>query len=117
MHEHTQAKQMLHLNESILSIIIAELPNSFDSHQLIQAIMTIYPQEYVRQLYENVAAIDPIRTTHAKIERRIHLIPSVAAAPQRVESENVRGPETRNQQWQKLPITLPPNVSQQTGAP
>ena len=66
--------------------------------------MTTYPQEYVRELYENVTAVDPIRTTHAVVGRTLHRIPGIVAA-RRVDSANVRGPETENQQWRKVTPT------------
>jgi hypothetical protein len=63
--------------------------------------MSAHAEEYVRELYENVNAVDPIRTTHAVFGRTLHRIPGIVAA-RRLDSVNVRGPETEDQQWQKL---------------
>jgi hypothetical protein len=98
---------MTHLTDTILIAAVSGLPETFESHHVIQAVMTSHPQEYVRELYENVTAVDPIRTTHAVIGRTLHRIPGIVAA-RRVDSANVRGPETENQQWQKLvPVAQP----------
>jgi hypothetical protein len=98
---------MTHVTDNILSTIVCGLPETFESHHVIQAVMTAHPQEYVRELYENVTAVDPIRTTHAVIGRTLHRIPGIVAV-RRVENANVRGRETENQQWQKLvPVARP----------
>jgi len=102
---------MTHLTDSILANAIRGLPDTFDSHDVIQAVMTANPQQYVRELYENVTAVDPIQTTHAVIGRTLHRIPGIVAL-QRVDSVNVRGPETENQQWQKV-VTCPPQPNNQ----
>lgn len=95
---------MTHLTDAILAAAVASLPDTFESHDVIRSVMTSHPQEYVRELYENVNAVDPIRTTHAVIGRTLHRIPGIVAA-NRVDSVNVRGPETENQGWRKVAPT------------
>ncbi len=92
---------MTHVTDTILTAAVTSLPQTFESHHVIQAVMTAHPQEYVRELYAHVTAVDPIKTTHAVIGRTLHRIPGIVAV-RRVDSANVRGPETENQQWQKL---------------
>jgi hypothetical protein len=97
---------MTHLTDTILTAAVSGLPDTFESHHVIQTVMTSHPQEYVRELYKNLSAVDPILTTHAVIGRALHHIPGIVAS-QRVSSSNIRGPETKNQQWRKLvPVAL-----------
>jgi hypothetical protein len=73
--------------------------------------MTAHAQEYVRGLYEDVTAADPIRTAHAVFGRTLHRIAGTVAA-RRLDSVNVRGPETENQQWQTLASVAQPGDDQ-----
>ena len=91
---------MNHLTDAILAGAVPGLPNTFDSHELIRAVMTTHPQEYVRELYNQVNADDPIQSAHAAIGLALHRIPSIAPT-RRVNSVNVRGQTTENQEWQK----------------
>lgn len=94
---------MTHITDAILSTVIGPMPDFFESHDVIQGLMTSYPQEYVRELYDKVSAADPIQTTHSVIGRTLHRIPGIVAV-NRVDSPNVRGPVTENQRWRKLPF-------------
>jgi hypothetical protein len=62
--------------------------------------MTTYPQEYVREEFANVGKLDPIRETHRQIGIALLVVPGIRPT-QRVNSPNVRGPVTENQEWEK----------------
>ena len=97
---------MKHLTDTILMSVVGTLPDTFDSHELIQAVMTSHPQAYVRELYEYVESADPIHETHKHIGLALKAITAITAldgikAGDRVKSVNVRGRVTENQQWHK----------------
>jgi hypothetical protein len=50
-------KEMKHLGHSIILASIQRMDDTFNSHQLIQDIMTYHPQEYVKQLHEMVETL------------------------------------------------------------
>lgn len=92
---------MTYLTIAILSTSVGRMRNLFDSHAVIQDLMTHHPQDYVRELYENVQSADPIWATHFAIGRALEQIPGIEKDV-RVSSVNVRGQVTQNQQWRKL---------------
>jgi len=91
---------MTHISDPLLAAVVRPMPNSFDSHEVIQVLMTKHPKEYVSELYQNVRSDDPIRVTHSEIGRALHRVPGLRTNG-RVDSVNVRGPVTENQRWQK----------------
>lgn len=76
--------------------------NSFDSHDVIEDLMTYHPQEYVRDLASYVDIADPIQTYHATLGRRLAGLSTIERT-ETVLSTNVRGRKTSNQGWKKKP--------------
>lgn len=98
---------MFFLNDAILTATVNDLPAKFESHDVIQCVMTTHPQEYVRELNKKVTAVDPIQTTHAVIGRTLHRILGIVAV-RHVNSVNVRRRKTVNKLWRKLDTTVRP---------
>ena len=93
---------MRYITNQMLLAVIGQLPMRFDSHDVIRGLMTAFPQEYVREEYENVGNQDPIRETHRQIGIALLGI-SCIRPTRRVNSPNIRGPITENQEWEKIP--------------
>lgn len=91
---------MTHITDAMLLTIIAPMPSTFDSHAVIRGLMTLFPQEYVREEYANVGNPDPIRETHRQIGIALLGVPGIRPT-RRVNSPNIRGPVTENQEWEK----------------
>jgi lipopolysaccharide biosynthesis regulator YciM len=91
---------MIHLIPTKLHDCFAGLPQTFDSHDVIRQAMRLYPQEYVRELYENVAQQDPIQFTHALLGKALAAHPELEKVTRDV-SGNVRGGENDNQVWRR----------------
>ena len=100
---------MVHLSDSLIASVVGSLPPLFESHDVIQTLMTLHPHEYVRELHANLSASDPIRITDALIGRALHRVPGIVPV-RRVLGLNPRGRRTANQQWQKRLATaqVPP---------
>lgn len=92
---------MIHVTDAMLLTVIEQLPSTFDSHAVIRGIMTVFPQEYVREEYANIDSPDPIRETHRQIGVALVSVP-VIRPTRRVNSPNIRGPVTENQEWEKI---------------
>ncbi len=92
---------MTFLTIAMLAAVISRLPEIFDSHQVIQGLMTEYPQDYVRELNDVVHDLDPITAAHKKIGMAIYDAPGVVADGD-CESANVRGKTTKNKRWRKV---------------
>jgi len=91
---------MTHITDAMLLTVIGPLQTPFDSHDVIRGLMTVFPQEYVREEYANVGNPDPIRETHRQIG--IALLGVSGIHPTRkINSPNIRGPVTENQEWEK----------------
>ena len=62
-----------HITDQMLNDAIGAMPVTFDSHAIIEALMTARPREYVHDLYEHylTAQDDPIKELHAAIGRRL----------------------------------------------
>ena len=97
---------MTHIVDAMLLAVIGPLPRTFDSHAVIRGLMTVFPQEYVREEYTNVGNPDPIRETHRQIGIALLGVPG-SRPTRRVNSPNVRDPVTENQEWEKTG-TAPP---------
>lgn len=91
---------MNHITLPMLVDAVAAQGAVFDSHAIIRWLMTNYPQEYVRDLFECVASDDPIQTAHAQFGLALHEVPGIRP-DSKVKSMNVRGQVTENQQWRK----------------
>jgi hypothetical protein len=91
---------MTHLTNAMLTAVVNDLPGTFDSHQVIRGLMIVYPQEYVRELYECVADPDPILAAHAAIGQSLYDVPGIEAAGE-VKSVTVRGTIAKNKLWRK----------------
>jgi hypothetical protein len=85
----------------MLIAVIDAIPGKFDSHQVIQELMTRYPREYVGELYEHIDDPDPILAGHVDIAFAIGRVSGVEADGE-VESINVRGKKTKNKLWKKV---------------
>ena len=86
-------------NEMIRDLI-QQLPNVFDSHDVIERIMQKHPQQYTMDLFSFVAKDDPIHSLHASIGQRLLGFDSIEKT-EKVPSTNVRGNDTDNQEWRR----------------
>jgi len=91
---------MTHLTDDMLRACFTDLPQPFDSHAVIREAMRRFPQEYVRELYENVGQRDPIQFTHALFGKALAAHPALQKDT-REPSMNVRGSDTDNQVWRR----------------
>ncbi len=104
---------MTHLTDVIMAAAIGNLEDVFDSHAMIQQIMTNHPHEYIHELYGNITASDPITITDAVIGKSLHRVPGITTHG-RVKSPNIRGQITDNQRWRKiLPGETPQEPAQE----
>jgi hypothetical protein len=91
---------MIHLTNAVLADSVQAMQPVFDSHALICDLMSRYPQEYVRELHARVHLADPIKATHADIGQALLSVPGIAPT-RKVDSLNVRGRVSENQEWRK----------------
>lgn len=96
---------MQFLTREIGDAAIEALPQTFDSHAFIRQVMTIAPQEYVKELSRYVDQSDPITAAHAQIARWLLTFTNIRPTG-KVVSTNVRGQDTANEQWEKVLQTL-----------
>ena len=91
-----------HITDQMLNDAIGAMPVTFDSHAIIEALMTARPREYVHDLYEHylTAQDDPIKELHAAIGRRLAGLGTLTKT-RKVLSRNVRGRDTENQEWRR----------------
>jgi hypothetical protein len=89
------------ITNTMLQELIDRLPRVFDSHALIFLTMQVYPQEFTRDLYLYVDAVDPILQHNAAFARRLHSIDSIEATDRKVPSLNCRGETNENQEWRR----------------
>lgn len=75
----------------------------FDTHDVIQTIMQIAPQEYAEQLHQYGDNPDPFVVLHPQIARRMAGLEDVVRpSGEKVQSRNVRGPTTPCERWQRV---------------
>lgn len=86
------------ITDPMLRAVCDGLPETFDSHAVIRAIMRLHPQAYVVALHSHVDNHDPFVNLHASIGKRLH---GFATSIGRVKSMNIRGEETMNEHWQR----------------
>jgi hypothetical protein len=97
-----EEKSTTHLTNAILAAAVTSIPETvFDSHAVIQVLLTHYPKEYARELYACVDEDDPIQGLHAEIGMNLHDVPGIAPT-RKVPSLNIRGRATSNQEWRKV---------------
>lgn len=84
--------------------VIAQMGSEFDSHAFIKCFMNLYEKEYATQLGRHSETQAPFRTLHAQIARYLALhAEELGIRPvSHVPSENIKGNETYNQNWEKL---------------
>jgi hypothetical protein len=84
---------MKHVTNEILIATINDLPETFDSHRLLQALATTHPHEYVRELAEKLETDDPIQQAHADIASQLNFAPfnNLVEKGDRVTTPNMRG--------------------------
>lgn len=98
---------MKHLTDTILEAAISNIDEAkFDSHRLIRELLTRYPQEYARELFEFVNSKDPIQDLHKEIGLSLKKL-SCIKANGKVSSLNIRGKMSENEEWIKV---VPPQA-------
>jgi hypothetical protein len=88
------------ITDQMIDQSIARMPQIFDSHALIRDLMRHWPRAYATDLHESIGD-DPIRALHSAIGTRL-LSFNIIEKTRKVDSLNVRGDTTENQEWQKL---------------
>jgi hypothetical protein len=76
------------------------MPQSFDTHALIEGLQRSNPQEYTRDLYRFVHHSDPFTSLHAEIGRRLLTVDTLQKI-RKVRGRNVRGQLSSSQEWRK----------------
>jgi hypothetical protein len=85
--------------------VIQKMNKSFDSHKFIEQFSIDYEADYVRMLCKHKDSDNGIfKTVHARIAR---FLSNKATAlnilkTDRTSSENIKGYESENQEWEKL---------------
>ena len=95
---------MKYLTDEILLGAIERLGSeAFDSHALLQDLMTHHPHDYVRELNEKIRTEDPILQTHSDIASQLNFAPLSAVVENlgQVSSLNVRGKRTTVHKWRR----------------
>jgi hypothetical protein len=93
------------MNNETFKKVIEKLDNTFDSHQLIDKWMVLNEKEYVELLCSHIESKNGIfRATHAEIGRYLadHAAALNIRKTERVSSENIKGYDNENQNWEKL---------------
>jgi hypothetical protein len=90
---------MPHLTDEILQAAIAKLPATFDTHAVIREVMNIEPRLYADDLHA-ASGNDPILSLHSSIGSRLARFENLEKT-RKVNSPNVRGEDTENQEWSK----------------
>ena len=93
---------MRHFPFANLTAAVESMPDVFDSHNVIRAMMTTWPHDYVQEQHAFLNTSDPIHISHQQIGRALYKVPGIVPF-HRVVSPNVRGKRTINQQWKKVP--------------
>jgi hypothetical protein len=85
------------------NVVIHNLPMEFDSHDFINSYLTLFEREYVNMLLENIECESIFRIVNSKIGRFLVDNHSELNIDKdiRVNSPNVRGNMTDNQNWRK----------------
>ncbi len=91
---------MQKIDEQLLRSVIAELPQVFDSHDVIRKIMSLDPRTYADKL-GGTGGQDPIQYLHSEIGRDLARLPEIRKT-RRLDSPNVRSGSTENQEWEKI---------------
>lgn len=81
--------------------VLESMPPEFDSHQFIERFIRENEREYVELLSVQKDSQAIFRDVHAMIARHLTKIKDVEKAG-RVQSENIKGYESENQNWRKL---------------
>jgi hypothetical protein len=88
------------LADQMIEQSIERMSEIFDSHALIRDLMRHWPRAYATDLHESIGD-DPIRVLHSAIGTRL-LSFNIIEKTHKVDSLNVRGEMTENQEWQKI---------------
>jgi hypothetical protein len=94
---------MIHLTTLILTDSVAAMADVFDSHDVINHILTVYPQQYILESNTRVAMADPIHETHKVIGSTLLEVEGIEKHG-RVVSRNIRGQATECQRWRKVAV-------------
>ena len=100
-----EQQNQIEINLNQLRAVVAEMPQKFDSHDVIEAFIKKYEAEYVDLLYAQ-RQCDPyaiFRAVHAAIGRALaeHAKALGIRKTDRVFSENIKGYDSENQGWEK----------------
>jgi hypothetical protein len=74
------------------------MPQTFDTHAVIEELQRSNPQPYTRDLYRFVHHDDPINRLHAEIGRRLLMV-SFVQKTRKVLGRNIRGRNSYSQEW------------------
>lgn len=90
------------LTDQMISQSIERMDQTFDSHALIRDLMRNWPRAYATDLDASIGD-DPIRVLHSAIGTRLLSFDTIVKT-RKVDSPNVRGETTENQEWRKIVI-------------
>ena len=91
------------MDKNLLTDVVAQMPQEFDSHEFIKKFIAMHEREYVDMLYEQHEVNGIFRAVHAEIGR------ALAEDAERLNickvtrdlSENVKGYDSENQRCKK----------------
>ena len=100
------SEEMVYLTDEILRRTVAnQTEDEFDSHDLIFALMTDFPHDYVRQLNECLDHEDPFVKLHTRIGRRLaskELNNALKQLHRKRRSRNCRCKDDECEVWAKV---------------
>ena len=89
--------------EMVLRVIEDELENEFNSHELLEAVQRVYPNEYAEELIKKASTDDPAKHAGSALAARLNFAPFDKAVV-KVGTEwarNARGTMSRLPLWRK----------------
>ncbi len=93
---------MQHITDGILRQAVDLQGQVFDTHDVIETITRLAPQEYTLELNRYVNSDDPILSIHPQVGQRLATFTDVIRPMGKVTSTNIGGNETLNDTWEKL---------------
>ncbi len=100
-----EQQNQIEIKQNQLRAVVAEMPQKFDSHDVIKAFIKKYEAEYVDLLYaqRQRAPYAIFRAVHAAMGRALaeHAEALGIRKTARESSENIKGYDSENQGWEK----------------
>jgi hypothetical protein len=94
---------MQHITRSVAAAVINELPSRFDTHMLEKRILRLHPETVAHELLAFRHAGDALHQFSAALARWVDTqFRAQIRQTSKVNSENLGGQESRNQEWEKL---------------